>query len=226
MLGKYLKRKLGREEEIPPTEQFYSPLRIGLHTTLNVSTVDLLGVAETSHETFKLPNGSLDVVGITVVGEQDGDAPIWRVQATDNDETPYILQLQGSKDPRSGVMDISEVMFFQMVGEQIPLTEDGWNKLHESFKATAFDLDGVNYDRIWGEEEEGPIDLFVLEEQGVELGGEVSYTSYQMLFGRMIDNFGEEETEFVLVGVEESEDSDVARTFVGFMLPAAAVKVQ
>ena len=224
MLGKYLKGKFGKAEEIPPTEQFYTPLRIGLHSTITIETVDLLGLTTQFHPNFKLPNGTLDVVAISTI-DNDPDK-IYRISAVDNDQTPYIVQLVSSYDPRSGEQDITEAMFFQQVSNYEPLTQEEWNGVTDKLGAAAYEVDGLTYERVWGEEQDGVIELFVFEEDVVALDGETKYTLNQMLFGRELTNYDAETTEFVLMSVEEDDDRDSIITNIGFIIPPQAIRVQ
>lgn len=224
MLGKYLKSKFGKAEEIPPTEQFYTPLRIGLHSTITIETVDLLGLTTEFHPDFKLPNGTLDVVAISTI-DNDPDK-IYRVSAVDHDETPYIVQLVGSYDPRSGEQDITEAMFFQQISDYEPLTQEEWDGVAGKLGATTYEVNGLTYERVWGEEQDGVIDLFVFNENAVALDGESKYTLNQMLFGREVTNFDAKTTEFVLMSVEEEDDRDSIITNIGFIIPPQAIQVQ
>lgn len=226
MLSRWLKNKIGSRAETPETDQFYTPLRVALHSTITVNAVDLIGLGGTSHPSFKTPNGSLDVVGIGTI-DNDKDK-IYRIYAVDLAEIPYIIQLNASYDPRSGEQDITEVMFFNQISNYEPLTQDEWSEVPNKLGAASYTIDEIKYERVWGEEVDGKIDLFVFEEEVIELTGKKKYTNHQMLFGRDLTNklTNTEIPEFVLVGVEETEDRDTIITNVGFIIPAQAVHVQ
>jgi len=228
MIRRWFKNKLGSREETPENGQFYTPLRVALHSTITVSAVDLIGLGGTYHSSFSTPNGTLDVVGIGTI--DNGRDKVYRIYAVDFDETPYIIQLNISYDPRSGESDVSEVMFFQQVKTYEPLSQKEWDQVPKQLSGSTYAVDDVQYERVWGDDVEGDIDLFVFDETAIELEGKKEYTHHQMLFGRDLVNklTNEEIPEFVLVGVEETKPDgpDMILTNVGFIIPLQAVKVQ
>ncbi len=225
MISKWIKNKLGRSEETPATEQFYSPLRIGLHSTITFSTVDLLLLADKFHPNFSLPNGSLDVIAISTIDNREDQ--IFRIDVLDADENQYMIQIFMKTDPRSGEKVVGEAMFFQMISEEEPLTQEEWDATPDRLGATTLTIDDLEYSRTWGGEIDDVIDLFVFEEKVVSFKGETKYTSHQMLFGRELEGLNDETTtEFALIGVEEDEETDVILTLIGFAIPSQAIHVQ
>jgi hypothetical protein len=218
MLGKWLKKKLGKQAEVPATEQFYTPLRIALHSTLKVSTVDLIGLS--SHKEFTTPNGDLDVVSIATV-DNDPDT-IYRVMCYDQDETVYVIQLHAIYDPRNDKAEVNEVMFFKIVDHYEPLDYDEWHKRYQKMRERTYTYGDVEFDRIWGEEVDKAIDLFGFEEKSVGLAGESTTEVSQMLFGRELGDVDE----FLLTSAERDDNMDAIIHFVGYVLPAQAVQVQ
>lgn len=54
----YIKRKLNiGNKEVPKSEQFFTPLRIALHSTISIQTVDWLIIQQNLNGSFKLPHG-------------------------------------------------------------------------------------------------------------------------------------------------------------------------
>lgn len=230
MLGRFFKKKIekSRAKEKPETLEFFSPLRIGLHSTINVTSVDLIGLADVSHPQFNFPIAPLTVVAIGQI--KNDDDTIWRIYGVDTDETPYIIQFVESYDPRGGGNDVADMMLFRQTNKYEPLSQTEWNSVPEQLGAEQYELDGLTYDRIWGKEIEGKIDLFVFEETVVERKGKSDVKCHQMLFGRSVENvlLYINDVEFLLVGVEEnlSEEQDTIITQVGYSIPATAIKVQ
>ncbi len=219
MLGNYFKKKFGKEKEVPAAEQFYSPLRIGLHSTLTINTVDWLTMVESLNKMFTLPSSDLTVLAI---GETIQDkAKIFQIYMEDQSKTEFMLQLFCNKDA------VSEATLFKQVVSIVPLTEEEWDENMDGIGGRIIELDGIDYERVWGENHEGKLDLVQFDEKIIEYDNDASYTNNYLLYGRKFESIlGGEESEMLLVGVEESDETAEITMMLGLPVPLQNINVQ
>ena len=219
MLGAYLKKKFGKEKEVSESEQFYSPLRIGLHSTITVATVDWLLLTEKLNGQMSLPSSDMTVLAI---GETEQDkAKIYQIYLQDNSKTEFILQLFCNKD------EVSEATLFKQVVNIVPLTEEEWDENMEGIGQTTLELDETIYNRVWGADSSAYMDLVQFDEKVVESDTITKYTNNYLLYGRTFETLtGDQQEEKLLVGVEESEDTAEITMMLGLPVPLQNINVQ
>lgn len=225
MLGKYIRKKFGREKELPPTEQFYSPLRIALHSTIELTTVDMVVLKEQLYPNFVLPQPPLSVMAIGKMVRND--VPIYRVYTEDSSGEQYILQIVEGKDFRTQEPRVDEVALFQQVVTLEPETETSLDRTLSNIGFMDIDLDDVVYERMWGDQFTEKLPLVRLSETTVEPGGVKTYSNEYILYGRELDNpVGDEPvTEFLLVGLEQDEGAAQIMMQVGLKLHPTDIQV-
>ena len=125
---KYLKKKIvggaSKEVEVPAAEQFYSPLRIALHSTVNVSMVDWLVSLPDLNKSVVMPNGNCTVIAIGTVSM--GSEEIYNIYLVDGNMEQFVLQLFCSPDDKGQGMFLREATLYRDVLEEYPQTDDEW----------------------------------------------------------------------------------------------------
>jgi hypothetical protein len=225
MLGwKYIKRKLvSKDKEVPANEQFYSPLRIALHSTINVSMIDWFAAIPELHKALVMPHGSMSVLAI---GTVDVDREkIFNIYMMDTKLEEFILQLYCSPNNMGQGMEVREATLYRQVAGATPQTEDEWTVEMYSVGDPEISLDDKVYNRIWSENSAGKVDLVTFEEDVIRMEETLHYTNNYMLYGRDIDAVTPM-TELLLVGVEESDDTAELVYSIGLTVPLSAIKVQ
>jgi hypothetical protein len=224
MFGTYFKNKFGKKKEVPAAEQFYSPLRIGLHSTIDIPTVDWLVMQQGLNEKMVLPSGRMTVlaIGKTVT---DGDE-IYNVYLTDQNKEEFILQLFCAA-PAIGEMLVSEATLYKQVVNIVPLTKDEWSENMDAIGFNTIELDDNTYNRVWVADHDGRIDLVEFDENVVAHNKEMSYYNNYLLYSRTFTSVtGTEETEMLLVGVEETSETAEIIMMLGLAVPLSNINIQ
>ncbi len=219
MFGTYLKNKFGKKKEIPAADKFYSPLRIGLHSTIEIKTVDWIVIKEQLNKTMVLPSSNMSVVAI---GEMKADDDlIYHIYMVDQSDQEFILQLYCTN------IKVNEATLFKQVVNIIPLTESEWDEHMGSIGDKNIELDGNTYDRVWGSEHNGHIDLIKFNETIVEQNKTTDYVDNYLLYGRTFKNLtGVDEKELLLVGVEETDETAEITMMLGLSIPLHNINIQ
>lgn len=223
MLGAYLKKKFSKDKDVPVAEQFFSPLRIALHSTLNIATVDWLTLGEALHSSMKLPTGMLTVlaVGKTLAARDE----IYSIYMEDTANEEFILQLYCTvKDSKAS---LQEATLYKQVVNIVPLSESEWEINTEGFGMPTLDLDDDTYKRVWSDSSNTKVDLIDFDETVVESDRTTEYKNCFMLYGRDITSMtGSKDTELLLVGVEETSETAEITMMLGLNVPLQNIKVQ
>lgn len=224
----YIKRKFFSNignKDVPKNEQFFSPLRIALHSTIEVNTIDWFLIQSQLNESFKIPTGSFTVLAIGEILVQSDI--IYQVYLMDNSGTEYMLQLYCNKN-RQGKNEVSEVTLYQQVTMITPTTEEGWEENLSAVGFSTMELDGITYNRVWGDVNDNRVELMTFDENVVIPNADsVNYTNHFLLYGREIGNpAGEPVTEHLLIGVEEKADEASMTMQIGLTIPIQNVKIQ
>jgi len=223
MLGAYLKKKFGKDKEVPVSEQFFSPLRIGLHSTVDIATVDWLIMQEALSNAMKLPTGRLTVfaIGKTLVDRDE----IYNIYMEDTVGEEFILQLYSVI--KDGTGTISEATLYKQVVNIVPLSESEWDVNTEGFGMPTLDLDNDTYKRVWSSDSNSKIEMMTFDETVVESDRTTEYKNSFMLYSRDITTVtGSVENEMLLVGVEETADTAEITMMLGLNVPLQNIKVQ
>lgn len=227
MLGiNYIKRKLkGRDDNVPANEQFYSPLRIALHSTINVSMVDWLTSLPELNGSMVIPNGNCTVVAIGKVSVRRDE--IYNIYMVDGNMEQFTLQLFCSPDDKGQGMLLREATVYRDVLEEYPQTDDEWTVALHNVGNLTYEIDGLTYERLWGGGSVSKVDMETFEESVIRMEEEIDYTNNYILYGRNLTQATHTpQQELLLVGVEESEDSAALVHRIGLPVPISAVTVQ
>ncbi len=139
----------------------------------------------------------------------------------DQSKTEFMLQLFCNKDA------VSEATLFKQVVSIVPLTEEEWDENMDGIGGRIIELDGIDYERVWGENHEGKLDLVQFDEKIIEYDNDASYTNNYLLYGRKFESIlGGEESEMLLVGVEESDETAEITMMLGLPVPLQNINVQ
>jgi len=227
MLGfKVIKNKLfgGKDEEVPAADQFYSPLRIGLHSTINVSMIDWLTAKSDLNGSVILPQGSMSILAIGSV-DVDSDK-IFNIYLMDEALEQFSLQIFCSPNDKGQGMEVREVTLYREVRNVSPQSEEEWNHELYSVGDPSYVLDGQEYKRVWSDNTDAKIDLVPFEETVIRLEETIHYTNNYVLYARDISVAPVHKTELLLIGVEESEDTAELVNRIGLVVPTSAISVQ
>jgi hypothetical protein len=222
----YIKRKLkGRDEDVPANEQFYSPLRIALHSTINVSMVDWLVSLPELNKSMLLPTGNCSVIAIGTVSASRDE--IYNIYLVDSDMKEFVLQLFCSPDDKGQGMVLREATVYRDILEEYPQTDDEWTVALHNVGKKAFIMDDLEYERIWGNPSIDKIAMEEFKETVIRMKETIDYTNNYVLYGRELQQATHNpQQELLLVGVEESEESAALVYRIGLPVPVSAVTVQ
>ena len=226
---KYLKKKIvggaSTEVEVPAAEQFYSPLRIALHSTVNVSMVDWLVSLPDLNKSVVMPNGNCTVIAIGTVSM--GSEEIYNIYLVDGNMEQFVLQLFCSPDDKGQGMFLREATLYRDVLEEYPQTDDEWTVALHNVGNKTYTLDELEYERIWGIPSIDKIAMEKFEETVIRAEEIIDYTNNYVLYGRKLSQATHNpQQELLLVGVEESEESAALVHRIGLPIPVNAVTVQ
>jgi len=227
MIGQYLKRKLGiGGREVPLTEAFHSPLRVALHSTIGLETVDLLVLKSVLHPNFVVPNGDLQVLAIGKL-ELDG-APVHQLYVQDQAGEELVLQLVEGKDYRSRTPVVDEVTLFKQIVTLETETETALDRELANIGFHELTVDDVVYHRLWGDTYTEKAEFRTYHEQVITPAGVETYTNQWLLYGREVESpvGGDPITEYLLVGLEENESIAQLMMQVGIALNQNDISVQ
>ena len=226
MLGRYLKNKFGKDTEVPATEQFYTPLRIGLHSTVSLQLVDMLVLGQVLHPSFVAPKGDLEVLAIGTI--DDSGTPIHQVYVKDTADEEFILQIVEGKDYRTQEPMVDEITLYRQVVTLEPETETSLDRYLNDIGFDTMELDDVAFNRLWGDDYTEKADFRKFEEDVITPAGKEHFMNDWLLYGREIENpIGDENVvEFLLVGIEESNDVAQIMMQLGLKLDPTDVTVQ
>lgn len=225
MLGlKYIKSKfVSKDEEVPANKQFYSPLRIALHSTVNVSMIDWFAAIPELNKSVPMPHGSMSILAIGSVSVER--EKIFNIYMLDEKLEEFSLQLYCSPNNKGQGMEVREATLYREVRNVSPVTEDEWTVELYSVGDPELEIDGTLYKRIWSDNAAGKVDLVPFEEDIIREEETLHYTNNYMLYGRELEA-PTPLTELLLVGVEESENSAELVHRIGMGVPISAIKVQ
>ncbi len=223
MLKSYFKKVFGGDKEVPASEQFYSPLRIGLHSTVKINTVDWLVMQGMLNDSMVLPSSSLTVQAI---GEtKNDDDTIFQVYMADDKDEEFILQLYCAD--KGGKSVVTEATLYRQVVNIVPLTESDWSDNMETIGNPTIELDGNTYNRVWGAESAGKIDMMEFNETVIEASKTIEYVNNYLLYSREFESVVRaKEVEMLLVGVEETTFTAEITMMLGLPVPVQNINVQ
>ena len=225
----YLRRKkkelFNRNKEVPATEQFYTPLRIALHSTLKIDSVDMITLKGALHPLFVQPKGDL-VVNAIGTFVMDGNK-VYQVYVEDEAIEEFILQFVEGKDYRTGELRVDEVTLYKQVVTIEPSTEASLERALADIGFQEIELDEVKYNRLWGDQFTEKYNFETFVENVVTPQGKEQYTDNYILYGREINSItGEPVMEYLLVGLEENETEAQIMMQVGLQLNTTDIEVQ
>ena len=219
----YLKSKF-KKQKSAAEKGFYTPLRVALHSTLRLNTVDMVTLNGIIHPLFVQPSGSLEVLAI---GNFDmGGTQVHQIYVKDEAEEEYILQVVEGNDYRSGDVKVDEVTLYKQVVTLEPDTEDSLNRVLNDIGFLNIKLDGIEYDRIWGDQFTEKMDFRHYNETVQTPTGTDHYENNYLLYGREVESMtGDKVAELLLVGLEESDDEAQVMMQLGLQLNINDIEV-
>ena len=223
----YIKSKLGSEKDkdVPATEQFYTPLRIALHSTLDIRTVDLIMLKDNMHPAMVIPKGQCEVMAIGKFS-LDG-TPVHQVYLRDSSGEEFTLQIAEGKDYRSQKPTVEEILLFKQIVALEPETEASLERALSNIGFSDIEIDDVRYERIWGDPFTEKMEFRKFNEQIITPGETKNFTDEYILYGRTIQDItGESQPEFLLVGLEEEDTGAQLAMHVGIKINVTDVVVQ
>lgn len=222
----YVKNMFRRDKDVPSTEQFYTPLRIALHSTLALNSVDMVTLIGALHPLFVQPTGDLEVLAIGKF-EMDG-IPVHRIYVQDTAEEEFIIQLVEGKDHRSGEPTVDELTLYKQVVTLEPETQASLQRALNDIGFTTIQVDEIEYDRFWGDQYTEKMDFRKFTESLVTpQDGTQRFVNNYILYGRTIRGItGDDVNEYLLVGLEEDDDQAQIMMQLGLQLNINDVKVQ
>ncbi len=220
----YLKNKLKRDKDVPATEQFYTPLRIALHSTIKLNVVDILTVTGLS-PLFVVPKGDLEVLAI---GNFDmHGVNVFQIYCSDDSQEEFILQVIQGKDYRTNDPKVDEISLFKQVYTEQPETQTSMDRILGQIGFTSLQLEGITYDRLWGDRFTEKRDFDTFHEKVVTPNGTDNFVNNYILYGRDIEDVtGDKLQELLLVGLEEDNDRRQVMMQLGLKLDVNTVSVQ
>lgn len=223
MLTTYLKKKFGRGEETPGTEQFYSPLRIALHSTIKISLVDLLILKQSIHPNYGSPASPFSVQAIGTFVPEAGKT-VFRFYISDTNHSEYILFL--FVEDSSG--EILESVLYKEVTNLSPTSKASWDKYTSAMGFETQELDGIVYNRLQGDRYTEKMEFLQFNETFVNRDGVKKFSNQYLLYGRDIENPvipDEKATELLLCGIEEDDDKAAIVFQIGMPIPIQDINV-
>lgn len=221
----YLKKKFKKDKDVPAVEQFYSPLRIAMHSTIVINTVDLLLLSNKLNPFFTLPVGDMSVLAIGKM-VMDGNN-VYQIYVEDTNEEEYIIRIVEAKNHHSGKAEVAEINLFKQVFSEAPETEEGVQRILSQIGFHTIELEGQAYERLWGSQYTEKLDFRTFEEFVVTPQEENTYTNKYILYGRDIENMaGQDYVESLLVGIEEDDDQAQIVMQAGINLNINDIEVQ
>lgn len=214
MLGKYFKKILGKEKEISPKDKFYSPLRIGLHSTISINMVDWLLFKENINQSFVMPSSSLSVLCVGEIVLANGKEKIYNFYIVDDINSEYILQLY--VNVKNDQESILESTLYKQVFNIAPLSSTEWDEYMDKIGNNTIELDDNIYNRVWASEHNGKVDLIDFYEKIISDDEPLEYDNHYLLYNRKVTSItGNENEELLLVGVEETDETAEIVMMVG-----------
>jgi len=230
MIGNYLKKVFGKDKEVPDNERFYSPLRVALHSTIDINMVDWLSVITELNNSFVFPTGRLSVVAIGTTDTQDDSNQLYTFYLVDEKFEEFSLQVMCCPSVRGEGMEVAESILFREVRNITPMTEDEWEIEMDDVGRSSFDLDDTKYTRVWAPDTRGRIDPLVFDEKILLKEKTQHYVNNYVLYGRDVKvawaTGDDTPRELLLTGVEETADTAELITLIGLTIPQSAISVQ
>ncbi len=223
MLKSYFKKKFGKDKEVPEAEQFYSPLRIALHSTINIKTVDWIIMKDHLNEMLVFPTSNMTVLAI---GEtKSNDDTIYQFYLIDDAKEEFVLQLYCVD--KAGKPTIEEATLFKQVVNIVPMSDADWQVNMEAIGWESLELDDNTYNRVWFENNRGQADLMEFKEKIVESNKTTWYDNSYMLYSREFTSMvGTQETEMLLAGIEETDETAEITMMLGLSVPLHNINIQ
>jgi len=227
MLGRYIRNKFGKKhKEVPSAEEFHTPLRIALHSTVDIQTVDMLVLKSSLNSGFVIPQGSMEVLAIGTFS-LDG-TPVHQVYLKDMPGEEFILQIVEGKDYRTQEPTVDELTLYKQCVTLEPETQASLDRYLADIGFADLTLNEVVYERMWGDEYTEKANFRKFSENVITPAGPETFTDEYLLYGRECENpVGDEPiTEYLLVGIEEGNSNAQIMMQVGLKLNPSDVTVQ
>lgn len=217
MLSRFVKHKFGKKKEPEtPSNQFYSPLRIGLHSSITINTVDWIVLKSELNNLLDMPTSPLEVLAI---GTMDIDGTkMYNIYLQDAKDVEFILRLICSNNQRSGLEEVDEATLYQQVVTMNPETEISLNRILSDIGFEDITVDDVKYNRIWGDRFTEQARLREFPERLIQPQSTTDVLNQYLLYGRLVTDpvSGNVVEEKLLVGIEEDDNTASVVMQVGY----------
>jgi len=229
MFKKYFKKVFGGgDKEVPANVQFYSPLRVALHSTVTLDMVDWLTSIPEVHSDMKLPDGRMTVlaIGITKVDKQK----IFNFYLLDESLEEFTLQVVTSPNAQGVGQEFVEGTLYREVRNVTPLTGSQWETEMKHVGDTTFILGDHKYNRVWSDDYDDKIKLISFNEEIIRKEETLHYVNNYVLYKRELNvpwtTNGKKSVELLLVGVEETDETAELVYRVGLNLAQTSIHIQ
>ncbi len=226
MIGAYLKKIFRRDVDVPANEQFYSPLRIAMHSTVDVDMIDWLTSLPELNASIVMPSGSLTVLAIgTTKVERD---TLYDIYLIDAKRKEFSLQIMCAPNDQGKGLQVVETTIWQEVRTVVPLTESEWEDEMSDIGKNVIKFEGNEYKRLWASDHNGKVDMVQFDEVIIHASDTLNYTNNYMLYSRDLMSLqgSEPPKELLLTGVEETDETATIVMRLGLTIPESSVKVQ
>jgi hypothetical protein len=165
---------------------------------------------------------------VLAIGIMDMDGVnVNQIYTQDNANEEFIIQLVEGKDYRTNQPQINEINLFKQVVTIEPETDTSLRRALGDIGFTTIQLDGITYNRLWGDPYTEKMDFKIYHETVVSPQGTEHYVNNYILYGRDITSLTDNVVqEFLLVGLEEDEDQAQIMMQLGLTLNINDISVQ
>lgn len=207
-----------RDTTIAERRDHYTPLRIYLHSTINVFTADWV-LLEGQNEGFVIPNGEFNVLAI---GKMEMDnATWWHIYVEDESKEEYIINMIETDG------EITEAILLKQVTTITPSTDAQLERITSQVGFQTLETDGGRkYDREWGDEWTEKKSFYdadcEFDERFISESEVLDFTNHYILYSRKIESG---EKEWLFVGLEEGEGFGEIAFQVGYSVDLVNLEV-
>lgn len=189
-------------------------LKLDLNSDISINLIDSIHV--NLHPCFKRPESLFFIKAIGEIENNEGNRDIFNIYAENNNQH-YLITLETTENK------IECASLYQNTLTITP-QENEWSGLIQSISAMEIELDGIQYQRVWG----GNVDhaeLCNLNENVKTLDGNFECENQLMLYERKI-NPGDfvEQLRIVVEFIESRHQADVS-FYVGFDIHPSTIRI-
>lgn len=212
------KRAEKRDPTVAERRAHYSPLRLYLHSTMEIFTADWV-LMEGVNPGFEFPKGEMDINAIGKMPFGDG-VTCWRIYLEDSNDEEFILTLLESDD------EIGDAILLKQVATIVPSTQAQLDRFTTQIGFKTLETDsGEVYDRESGDEWTEKVDFHDNEykERFIEESGVQDFINQYIIYSRKIESG---EKEWFFVGLEEGDEFGELAFQAGYKVDVPDIEVR